>query len=128
MGTELISGWESLTISTNALINQVTMIADVEKDNKRTIAYNVAGIKVKEEKVFVNKTKEMKLRFYGETNVLGVNLKFNKTIDVNTDIYNKYDWYVSNGILYVILFEKINTAPEFNRIEKTKKVKEEVNG
>ena len=102
-------------------------IAKEEKDNKKTIAYNVAGIKIKGDKIFENKTKTMKLHFYGETSVLGKTLKFDETIVVDTDIYNKYDWYVSNGILYVVLFEKINKEPEFKRVEKVKKVaKEEV--
>lgn len=113
---------ETITIS-----GDLYLIADVEKDNKRTIAYNVAGVKIKGEKIFENKTKTMKLHFYGESDILGHKVGFDKTITVNTDIYNKYDWYVSNGILYVVLFEKINKEPEFNRVEKPKKVaKEEV--
>ncbi len=100
-------------------------IADVEKDNKRTIAFNVAGIKIKGDKIFENKTKKTSLHFYGEADVLGKKLNFDETINVNTDIYNKYDWYVSNGILYVVLFEKINKEPEFNRVEKPKKVVKE---
>jgi hypothetical protein len=100
-------------------------IADVEKDNKRTIAFNVAGIKIKGDKIFENKTKKTSLHFYGEADVLGKKLYFNETINVNTDIYNKYDWHVSNGILYVVLFEKINKEPEFNRVEKPKKVVKE---
>ena len=98
-----------------------------EKDNKKTFAYDVAGLKIKGDKIFENKTKNMKLHFYGEGEILNVKKTFDETIVVDTNIYNKYDWYVSNGILYVILFEKINKEPEFVRVEKPKKVKEEEN-
>ena len=116
----------TLTVS-SCVCSDLYLIADVEKDNKRTMAYNVAGIKIKGEKNFENKTKKTSLHFYGESDVLGNKLKFDKIINIDTDVYNKYDWYVSNGILYVVLFEKINKEPEFNRVEKPKKVvKEEV--
>ena len=104
------------------------LITTVEKDNKKIMAYNVAGIKIKGEKVFDNKSKTMMLNFYGESEVLDRKLTFDKILTIDTDIYNKYDWYVNGGILYVILFEKINKEPEFNRVEKSKKAaKEEVN-
>lgn len=103
------------------------LITTVEKDNKKIMAYNVAGIKIKGEKVFDNKSKTMMLNFYGESDVLDRKLTFDKILTIDTDIYNKYDWYVNGGILYVILFEKINKEPEFNRVEKSKKAaKEEV--
>ena len=122
--TAVKSNFETLTMSG---YNFDKSMAKEEKDNKKTIAYNVAGIKVKGEKVFENKTKETKLHFYGESNILGKHIDFDETLTIDTDVYNKYDWYVSNGILYVVLYEKINKAPEFNRVEKPKKVaKEEV--
>ena len=100
-------------------------MAREEKDNKKTIAYNVAGLKIKGDKIFENKTKTTKLHFYGEGTILNVRKFFNETIIVDTDVYNKYDWHVSNGILYVVLYEKINKMPEFNRVEKAKKVVKE---
>ena len=103
------------------------LIATEEKDNKKTTAYNIAGIKIKCDKIFKNKTKETSLHFYGDGKVLGKEISFDETIFVNTNIYDKYDWYVNNGILYVVLFEKINEAPSFERAEKSKKTKEEVN-
>ena len=122
--TVLSSSGETFTMASQYYDNSM---AKEEKDNKKTIAYNVAGIKVKGEKVFENKTKTTKLHFYGESNILGKHIDFDETLLINTDVYNKYDWYVSNGILYVVLYEKINKEPEFNRVEKPKKVaKEEV--
>jgi hypothetical protein len=98
-----------------------------EKDNKITYAYTIPGIKIKCDKIFENKTKATYLHLYGEGKILNVGMNFDEKIYINTDIYNKYDWYVSNGVLYVVLFEKINKEPEFNRVEKPKKVvKEEV--
>ena len=122
--TVLSSSGETFTVASPYYDNSM---AKEEKDNKKTIAYNVAGIKVKGEKVFENKTKTTKLHFYGESNILGKNIRFDETLTIDTDVYNKYDWYVNNGILYVVLYEKINKEPEFNRVEKPKKAtKEEV--
>lgn len=99
------------------------LIATEEKDNKKTTAYNIAGIKIKCDKIFKNKTKTTSLHFYGEGKVLGKEISFDETIFIDTNIYNKYDWYVNNGILYVVLFEKINEQPKFERVEKPKKEK-----
>lgn len=120
----------SLPLDTNLgyIMNYIPHIAYEEKDNKLTYAYDVAGIKVKCEEEFENKTKKMYLHFYGECKILNTHRVFNEYIFIDTEIYDKYDWYVSNGILYVILFEKINEKPDFKRVEKVKKVtKEEVN-
>ena len=97
-----------------------------EKDNKKTYAYEVAGIKVKCEEIFENKTKSTYLHFYGEATILSLYRKFDEKIFIDTNIYDKYDWKVVNGILYVILYEKINKKPKFERVEKQKKNKEEV--
>ena len=97
-----------------------------EKDNKKTYAYEVAGIKVKCEEIFENKTRFTYLHFYGEATILGLYRKFDEKILIDTDIYDKYDWKVVNGVLYVILYEKINKKPKFERVEKQKKNKEEV--
>ena len=96
-------------------------IASEEKDNKRTIAYNIAGIKIKCDKIFKNKSKSTYLHFYGEGKVLDEKISFDQELFIDTDTYDKYDWYVNNGILYVVLFEKINEQPKFERVEKPKK-------
>lgn len=93
-------------------------IAFIKKNNTFVKAYNVAGIKIKCEEVFENSTQKMCLRFYGKDKVLNVERSFNKTINIDTDIYNRYDWSVKNGILYVTLYEKINPRPDFKRVEK----------
>lgn len=98
-------------------------IAEEEKDCKRTIAYNVAGVKIKCEKIFKNKTKDTYLHFYGEGKVLDKKITFCKELFINTNVYDQYDWYINNGILYVVLFEKINEQPKFERAEKPKKEK-----
>lgn len=93
-------------------------IAFIKKNNTFVKAYNVAGIKIKCEEVFENSTQKMCLHFYGKDKVLNVECSFDKTINIDTDIYNRYDWSVKNGILYVTLYEKINPRPDFKRVEK----------
>lgn len=93
-------------------------IASIKKNNTFVRAYNVAGIKIKLEEKFENSTQKMCLHFYGNGNVLDKEINFDETINVDTDIYNRYDWSVKNGILYVTLFEKINPRPDFKRVEK----------
>ena len=116
------------TTSPNLLRPTSMYMTSEEKDNKLTYAYEVAGIKIKCEEIFENKTKDMYLRFYGEASILNMNRAFDEKIYINTEVYDKYDWYVNNGILYIVLFEKINERPDFKRVEKVKKVtKEEVN-
>ena len=91
-----------------------------EKDNKVTYGFNVPGIRIKCEEIWNNKEKKLSLRFYGENEIFNVKNSFDKTINVNTDVYEKYDWTVKDGILYVTLFEKINERPDFHRVEKSK--------
>ena len=99
-------------------------IATEEKDCKRTIAYNIAGIKIKCDKIFKNKSKSTYLHFYGEGKVLDEKITFDQELFIDTDTYDKYDWYVNNGIIYIVLFEKINKEPKFERVEKPKKEKD----
>lgn len=89
-----------------------------EKDNSVTRAYDVAGMKIKCEEEFVNKTETMYLIFSGKGKVLDDEFIFNERILVNTDTYNRYDWNIKNGVLYVTLYEKINPRPDFKRVEK----------
>lgn len=90
-----------------------TFTCDFKKqyDTKITYGFNVAGMKIKCEEKFVNKTKEASLIFTGEGKVLDTKLTFYKEVPINTDIYENYDWKVKNGILYVTLLEKINEKP-----------------
>lgn len=87
-------------------------------DTKIVYAFDVAGMKIKCEEKFVNRTKEASLFFTGEGKILDDELKFYKKVPINTDIYEDYDWKVKNGVLYVTLFEKINEKPPiFRHIE-----------
>ena len=97
---------------------QLKLLKTLEKDNSKIYAYNVAGMKIKCEEKFVNRTEAMYLNFSGKGKVLDEELIFKETIYINTNVYNKYDWNVKNGILYVTLYEKINPRPDFKRIEK----------
>ena len=96
-------------------------ITSIEKNNAFTRAYNVAGIKIKCEEEFKNRTQKMRLHFYGSGCVLDKKVSFDETINIDTYTYNRYDWSVKNGILYVTLYEKINPRPDFKRVEKESK-------
>lgn len=98
----------------------------MERDNSTIQAFNVAGIKIKCEEEFVNKTKDMYLHFIGKGKVLDKELAFEETIYVDTDIYDRYDWNIKNGVLYVTLYEKINPRPDFKRVKKPAKKVEAV--
>ena len=93
----------------------------VEKDNSVIRAFNVAGMKIKCEEGFVNKTQDVFLHFTGKGKILNNEFTFDKTIYVDTDIYDRYDWNIKNGVLYVTLYEKINPRPDFKRVEKPAK-------
>lgn len=101
--------------------NQSPLLKILEKDNSKTYAYNVAGMKIKCEEEFKNRTKSMYLIFSGKGKVLDKELTFEEKFYVNTDIYDRYDWNIKNGVLYVTLYEKINPRPDFKRVEKTAK-------
>lgn len=75
-------------------------------DTKIVYAFDVAGMKIKCEEKFVNRTKETSLKFIGEGKILDDKLEFYKEVPIDTDIYENYDWKVKNGVLYVTLFEK----------------------
>ena len=104
----------------NASISTLSFTSDFTKqyDTKITYGFNVAGMKIKCEEKFVNKTKEASLIFTGEGKVLDTKLTFYKEVPIDTNIYEDYDWKVKNGVLYVTLFEKINEKPPiFRHIE-----------
>lgn len=104
------------------VISTFDIISDFTKqyDTKITYGFNVAGMKIKCEEKFVNKTKEASLIFTGEGKVLDTKLTFYKEVPINTDIYENYDWMVKNGVLYVTLFEKINENHQFLYISSKK--------
>lgn len=110
----------SLTINSSegTLVGALLAAYEKEANNTKILAYEVPGMKITCEEIFVNKTKHVYLNFKGEGDILGRKKTFNKEIHVDTDIYNRYDWRVSMGVLYVTLFEKINERPDFSRIEK----------
>lgn len=98
-----------------------SVIGTLEKDNSKTYAYDVAGMKIKCEEEFINRTESIYLNFYGKGKVLNKEFTFERTIYIDTDTYDRYDWNIKNGILYVTLYEKINPRPDFKRIEKPAK-------
>lgn len=98
-----------------------SVIGTLEKDNSKTYAYDVAGMKIKCEEEFINRTESICLNFYGKGKVLNKEFTFERTIYIDTDTYDRYDWNIKNGILYVTLYEKINPRPDFKRIEKPAK-------
>ena len=100
---------------------QVRLLGTLQKDSSKTYAYDVAGMKLKCEEEFVNRTESMCLIFSGKGKVLNEEFTFEETIYVDTDTYDRYDWNIKNGILYVTLYEKINPRPDFKRIEKPAK-------
>ena len=97
----------------NASISTLSLTSDFTKqyDTKITYGFNVAGMKIKCEEKFVNKTKEASLIFTGEGKVLDTKLTFYKEVPIDTNIYENYEWKVKIGVLYVTLFEKINEKP-----------------
>lgn len=98
-----------------------SVIGTLEKDNSKTYAYDVAGMKIKCEEEFINRTESIYLNFSGKGKVLNKEFTFERTIYIDTDTYDRYDWNIKNGILYVTLYEKINPRPDFKRIEKPAK-------
>ena len=119
--TVTVSG-DRLYIDASRIPSVILTFSDYkeEKDNKLIYGFNVPGIRIKCEEIWNNREKKLSLRFYGENEIFDVKNHFDKTIDVDTDIYEKYDWTVKDGILYVTLFEKINERPDFHRVEKSK--------
>lgn len=97
------------TISTLSL--NFTSDFTKQYDTKITYGFNVAGMKIKCEEKFVNKTKEASLVFTGKGKVFDTKLTFYKEVPIDTDIYENYEWKVKNGILYVTLLEKVNEKP-----------------
>jgi len=93
-------------------------IGTLEKDNSKTYAYDVAGMKIKCEEEFVNRTESIYLNFSGKGKVFNKEFAFKKIIYIDTDTYDRYDWNIKNGILYVTLYEKINPRPDFKRVDK----------
>ena len=78
-------------------------------------------MKIKCEENFVNRTESMYLIFSGKGKVLDKEITFEETIYVDTDTYDRYDWNIKNGILYVTLYKKINPRPDFKRVDKPAK-------
>lgn len=108
-------------LTTPYTASKPVLLGILEKGNSVTRAYDVAGMKIKCEEEFINKTETMYLTFSGKGKVLDEEYDFNERIHVNTDIYDKYDWNIKNGVLYVTLYEKINPHPDFKRVEKAVK-------
>lgn len=78
--------------------------------------YKAMGIpkeKIKYETEFVNRTKETYLNITGEhtAEMLDIDNKINVHLFIDTDIYDRYEVHVVDGLVYVILHEIINEQP-----------------
>lgn len=85
--------------------------------------YNAIGIpkeNIKYETEFVNRTKETYLNIKGEHKVEGIG--FENEIDVHllidTNVYDKYEVYFHDGLVFVFLHEIINKKPVLEDVSK----------
>lgn len=85
--------------------------------------YNAIGIpreNIKYETEFVNRTKETYLNIKGEYKVEGIG--FENEIDVHllidTDVYDKYEVNLHDGLVFVFLHEIINEKPVLEDVSK----------
>jgi len=106
-----------------------------EVNNMKFIMYKVPGLSSKNiniTKQFVNKTKRTYLSITGEnryifyTNKLDENKDYRdytasiKTeLDINTSVYNKYEYDIQDGMLIITLYEIVNKEPEFRDIKES---------
>lgn len=97
------------------------IISTVEKDYHKFIVFDVRGIPedaIKVKTSFVNKTKRMYIEIVGNHHdeYLEYKSEIHEKIFVDTDIYEKYDFEINNGLLILILSEKVNKKPDFKRV------------
>lgn len=106
-------------INTGTLLTgEIMKIKEIEKDNKKFYYYNVAGmnpgdITVKTE--WINKSCEIYITINGESEVdfEKDKISISDKIYIDTKVYEGWDFKIKNGILTVILIEKINPKPDF---------------
>ena len=93
----------------------------VEQNLMKILQYELIGLSESNINVitdFINKTKEMYLIVKGDfkDELTGFENEINIRLKIDTDIYNTYNYKIENGLLTIILFEKINDVPEFYEI------------
>ena len=94
-----------------------TPIYTIEKDNKKYLQYELIGLgknHIKVEKKWVNKDRKMFIVVEGkyEDEETGWENDISINLEVDWRIYNKIEYSISNGILTIILHEKINDEPD----------------
>mgnify|MGYP000880629168 CR=1 FL=1 len=98
-----------------------TPIETIERNCQKILQYELIGLgrdHIAIDTDLVNKTKELYLTEKGEfiDDLTGFENDINIRLKIDTDIYCSYDYKIENGILTIILFEKINNIPEFFRV------------
>ena len=93
-----------------------TAIRTIEKDNNKILVFNALGIpreNIEYKTEFVNKSKESYLVVQGNVELKDINYEngINIRMKIDTDIYDGYDVYIENGLVFVRLHEIINEAP-----------------
>ena len=93
-----------------------TPIRTIEKDNNKILVFNALGIpkeNIEYKTEFVNKSKESYLVVQGNVELVDLNYEngINIRMRIDTDIYDGYDIYIENGLVFVRLHEIVNEAP-----------------
>ena len=93
-----------------------TAIRTIEKDNSKILVFNALGIpreNIEYKAEFVNKSKESYLVVQGSVELKDINYEngINIRMKIDTDIYDGYDVYIENGLVFVRLHEIVNEAP-----------------
>ena len=91
-------------------------IRTIEKDNNKILVFNALGIpreNIEYKTEFVNKSKESYLVVQGNVELKDINYEngINIRMKIDTDIYDGYDVYIENGLVFVRLHEIVNEAP-----------------
>lgn len=93
-------------------------IATNEFENRKLYTYELIGlgredIEVKTE--FINKTKETFIVVTGKHEFpdLDFDNDINIRLKVDTNVYERFDWDIFNGMLVIDVYEKINEVPKF---------------
>ena len=91
-------------------------IRTIEKDNNKILVFNALGIpreNIEYKTEFINKSKESYLVVHGSVELKDLNYEngINIRMKIDTDIYDGYDVYIENGLVFVRLHEIVNEAP-----------------
>ena len=93
-----------------------TAIRTIEKDNNKILVFNALGIPreyIEYKTEFVNKSKESYLVVHGSVELKDLNYEngINIRMKIDTDVYDGYDVYIENGLVFVRFHEIVNEAP-----------------